>query len=81
MPPARTASDEAATAADVARLISDVVDSEMWAETPASPRAEGWGGWVYVRASEVGHRRVERLLALLRRGDSGLVRWKGAAGR
>jgi hypothetical protein len=79
--PTPPVSDETATAAGVAGLIKDVVNSEPWDETPAAPRAEGWGGWLYVRASEVGHRRVERLLALLRRGDSGSVRSKGAVGR
>jgi hypothetical protein len=81
MPPAAVGSDEALTARDVAYLIMNVLTANAFGPPPVGPQASGWGGWMSVQTNEAGHRRVERLLALLRRGDSGLIGLKGAPKR
>jgi hypothetical protein len=57
----------------VAAIVREGVYPGLWNDPKVGWWVEGWAGWVYVRASKAGHRKVEQLLALLRRGDSGPV--------
>lgn len=62
---------------EIARLVTSSVGPDRWDDPASAWRAEGWGGWVYVRASAAAHRDAERLLALLRHGGS---EWSGQEG-
>jgi hypothetical protein len=63
----------------IASAIMDVVDPRMWDTPKSNWQACGWAGWVFVRASPRALRDVERLLALMRRGESEPARRKGAS--
>jgi hypothetical protein len=63
---------------DIANVIKEIVDPRLWDDPASTWQACGWGGWVFVNASARGHRDVQRLLAMLRRGDSQGFTQKGA---
>jgi hypothetical protein len=58
----------------VANLVEELIAPGAL-DVPAGAGAYAWGGWVLANTDEAGHRAVEELLLLLRRGDSGEVRW------
>jgi hypothetical protein len=62
----------------IAEVIKETIGPRFWDTPTWTWKAEGWGGRVWVYASARGHRDVERLLALMRRGESEPVRHKGA---
>jgi hypothetical protein len=61
------------SAKHVVGVMTEVVYPQSWNDPATGWRAEGLGRWLYVCASEAGHRKVERFLAMMRRGDSGPV--------
>jgi hypothetical protein len=63
-------------AAEIAAMIRDTIYPQLWDDPQRNWQANGWGGWVFVYASAAAHRDVERLLALVRRGESEPVRQK-----
>ncbi|MDB5323051.1 MAG: hypothetical protein JWN40_4682 [Phycisphaerales bacterium] len=65
-------------AVDIAAVIKEAIDPRKWDQPSPTWQTEGWGGWVFVYASARAHRDVERLLAMMRRGESEPVRQKGA---
>jgi len=62
--------DGSPSARDVAGLIEGVIYPHRWDNVPFNWYAEGWDGWVLVRASPQAHRDIELFLMLLRRGES-----------
>ncbi len=62
----------------VVRRIQETVLADQWIDNGGTWRLGGWGGFVFVEATADGHRLVERFLLLLRRGESGAARLKGA---
>jgi hypothetical protein len=63
-------------AAEIANMIRDTIYPQLWDNPPANWLAQGWAGWVFVYASPAAHRQVERLLALVRHGESQPFRQK-----
>jgi hypothetical protein len=63
---------------DIASLIKEIVDPRLWDDPASTWQAQGWGGWVFVNASARAHREIDRLLSMLRRGESEPFRQKGA---
>ena len=63
-------------AADIAAMIRETIYPQLWDSSLGIWQAHGWGGWVFVYANPAAHREVERLLALVRRGESQPFRQK-----
>jgi hypothetical protein len=63
----------------VAQMIRWTIAPDAWDDPALGWNTFGWGGWVVVDAPRRAHREVERLLELLRRGDSELFLTRGAA--
>jgi hypothetical protein len=57
-------------------MIRETIYPRRWEDPTSTWQAQGWGGWVFVHASAPVHRDVERLLALVRRGQSQPFRQK-----
>jgi hypothetical protein len=57
-------------AAEIAAMIRDTIYPQLWDDPSTKWQVDGWGGWVFVYASPAAHCDVERLLALVRRGES-----------
>lgn len=63
---------------ELALLICQTIHPADWSRAGGLWVAWGWHRWIYVRAPLETHRMVERLLMIVRRGDSGPARVKGA---